>query len=235
MTRTYLTILRALRGDQDAFTELHREHFEAVLRTTALALGVRPGAYDAAVEDAVQAAFVDVFALIQAGNLTNVRSRGAFRWYVTRAAKNKAIDHRRRESAEVRGGGRVQRLEGLDDGGDAWSDIAEPSWDASEGFAQASFYEQERYIEEALRALPHAYRDVLALTRRGLSARSIALSGSLRGPSGDTVRSEDQVRVLRCRARAYLRQALELGEKRRRAAAQAVATAREVAVRGLRG
>ncbi len=169
-------------GDRSVFGELYRRHAEVARQ---VARGVAGNDEDAA--DAAAEAFTRVFDAVVSGRAPSME----FRPYLIVAARNAAIDQRRRsERRASRRSGRQQDLDS-DASGDGCTDRPGPS----ETLAAS---EDSRLVTQAFQGLPIRWQSVLWLTEvEGVPAREAADVLGL---------SANNVSQLAVRARARLRE-----------------------------
>ncbi|MGE3171374.1 MAG: RNA polymerase sigma factor [Planctomycetota bacterium] len=207
---TVILVRRAVAGDDAAFHDLFRRHYQRVVQATALHEGWLLRDCRDEVEDAVHEAFADVFQRMRSGAIADIESIGAFRAYVRTAASHAVHRHRRHHGAQKRGGRRVRRRADLvaDDEGSVFAELGVDAAGPGTLLGDAEdLARRQQLLEEAVQALPQPYRAALELSVYcGLTNAEIAASGDLRSSRDDQpIRTPTAVKVVVFRARQLLR------------------------------
>ena len=139
-------VSRAVAGREESFEELVRRY----QRPIAAYVYRMVGDYDAAL-DLTQEVFIKVY-----GSLARYRSEFKFSTWIYRIAHNSAIDHLRRQ-----GTGRMEELERTSDETGTYQKPLASSAPTPEQESERA--ERRAEIEEVVRALPPAYRELIVL------------------------------------------------------------------------
>ena len=188
--------LRAEAGDDEAFTELYRRHYDRVRRSAALRMGKLLKQCEQDIDDVVQDAFADVFQRLREGRLNRIHTEGALRRYMATVVLNMIRNRARRRPHQLFMCDIAQHtsfLECLAGKG------PRPSQDAHGA-------ELEERIEAAILELESPYRDAIDLVFHcGMRSAEIAEQGLITRPSdGDVYRTAEAVRLILHRARRKL-------------------------------
>jgi RNA polymerase sigma factor (sigma-70 family) len=167
------------RGDTAALDSLFRRYSNVVNRIVATRLG-RTAARFAEIEDIAQEALMSAFRNLGEFEATG---EGTFRNWLARIVENKVLDAWRRDQAQRRGGGRVQRLSEIvpeDDPRQRDGTIPSPSPTPSEVYAGR---ELELQREAVLLQLGEFQRELVNLREHcGMTFDEVAAELDLRSP-----------------------------------------------------
>ncbi len=110
-SQTVVLIRDAEAGDEEAFRRLYRKNRDWLRTSAALLIGDQLAHVEVA--DLLQDTFAYAFRRIQDGEFELAQTEGAFRRYLGRVLRSKAVDQARRAKAKKRGEGHERAIEDL--------------------------------------------------------------------------------------------------------------------------